>query len=125
MKSWLIILFVLVLIVSGDLLSHRALEQRSDALILDLEAIEKACLREDWKQAEQYFYRLEAQWQEDKGLLEALIDHSETEPIAMALRRIDVQITQQDAAVLSDIAELMLHLTHLSDRFEVTWVNLL
>ena len=123
-RFWLGVGILLVLLVSGILVTRFAAEVQEPIGKLLLDAAEQAQLGA-WTEAEDMFHRANSRWERYRDLTAVVTDHTPMEQIDATFRRLEVYLQQKDSLFSAGCAELSAWVEAVADAQAVTWWSIL
>jgi hypothetical protein len=124
-SGWLLILAIVVMIITGGILSQRYLDRSADELASQLERVQQAVEQKDWMTSEGGFTLLEEHWNRVHSNWELFTDHLELDNLELSLIRLQKFIeTRDEVNARVEAGEAMDMIRHIPERERLTWRNI-
>jgi hypothetical protein len=124
-SGWLLILAIVVMIITGGILSQRYLDRSADELASQLERVQQAVEQKDWMTSEGGFALLEERWNRVHSNWELFTDHLELDNLELSLIRLQKFIeTRDEVNARVEAGEAMDLIRHIPERERLTWRNI-
>ncbi len=124
-KKIIVALLFIILTVSASIQGVLIKKTSEELSSLGEQAVKEAYAGNMQKAAE-IFEKLNAKWQEEKDMMEALLEHSESDKIATALKKTNEYLIQNDRTqFLAEAAALNYLMRHIYEIDRLSFENIL
>jgi len=126
MKIIVSMLIVVSILISLSLWMENYLQNTTNEMVGQLNAIERAIKGNNWNIAEKELANLKNSWKSSKNLWGILLDHQEIDQIDMSLSRVNEMILLKDPVnLLPEMAALKLLVMHIPIKESFRLENIL
>ncbi|MEA4901093.1 DUF4363 family protein [Desulfitobacterium sp.] len=116
MRSYLIIITIIVLLAGGSFWGNNYINTSTQKLVVFVESADEQIDQHDWEQAHRQLNNLQQAWNETKDVWSVLVNHQEIDTIDITIVRLSEYIQAQNAVLASgEIATLQLLFEHIAD----------
>lgn len=123
--SYAVVLIVIILILTGGLLSQQYLDRTSAQLVEELNEVKKLVEQDDWKGSKAAYERFDGHWNTVCKNWAMFTDHFEIDNIEMRLARSREFIEAEDKVNASvEFSEAIMLLEHIPERGRLTLHNI-
>ena len=120
------IIIIVLLLLGGSLTTYRYLQQTTQTLGSQLEAVEESISAQKWGAAQQDWNTARQSWDKNKTWWTILLDHQEIDNIDIGLNRLEKYIATHNVSLsLGEVSTLKLQVDYISDSERLTLQNIL
>jgi signal transduction histidine kinase len=121
-----LLIIILLLLISGSIISYNYINSTSRNLVSQLENTEKAIENQKWTTAQEQLEQTQTKWHKTKFWWTILLNHHEIDNIELISQRLEQYIlTQNKTLSLAEISALEMLFEHISDTEAVNVENIL
>lgn len=126
MRTVIIIGIIIVLLLSGSLVSHQYLQATAHILGAQIETVEQSISTQKWELAQNELSTAQQRWDENKSWWTVLLDHQEIDTIDLSMGRLEKFVATQNGLLsLAEVSTLKLLVQYISDAEKLTLQNIL
>ena len=124
MKTWILIILIVVLILVFNGVASRQLETVTERLNRQVEELTRAVEEENWQQAQAIQEQLFTEWEQSRHSLQKYLDHSELETVDIVMVRVKAMTYAcEKSDLIPELSELSRDIIHLTQRYELALEN--
>jgi hypothetical protein len=126
MRSFIMSIIILVLLITGVWLQHIMLDKKLDMEVANFSRVEHALFRDDFDSAQKEFSKSLASFEKNREIYYMLVDHLELDSAEMHIKSLGAYIYQNEKEdSINACVEIRFYLTHIMDRLEFSFPNIL